>query len=42
MFANPLMLAESFIQFEWWTWLCIALLIAIIVGYKMYQKKMMG
>ena len=27
---------------SWWQWLCIVLLIAIIVGYKMYQKKTMG
>ena len=28
--------------FSWWQWLCMGLLIVIIVGYKMYQKKMMG
>ncbi len=26
----------------WYSWVAIVLLIAVIVGYKMYQKKMMG
>jgi hypothetical protein len=26
----------------WYSWLSIVLLIVVIVGYKMYQKKMMG
>jgi hypothetical protein len=28
--------------FPWYTWVAMAALVAIIVGYKMYQKKMMG
>ncbi len=26
----------------WYSWVAIVLLIAVIIGYKMYQKKMMG
>ena len=26
----------------WYSWVAIALLIVVIVGYKMYQKKMMS
>jgi hypothetical protein len=26
----------------WYSWVAIILLIGVIVGYKMYQKKMMG
>ena len=35
-----LILAES--MFPWYNWVLIAVVIAIIVGYKIYQKKMMS
>lgn len=37
-----LVLAEGDSMFPWYNWVLIAVVIAIIVGYKMYQKKMMS
>lgn len=43
MTANLMLLAEGITDyFPWYTWVCMAALILILVGYKMYQKKMMS
>ena len=33
---------DSMFSFPWYSWVALIGLIVIIVGYKMYQKKMMG
>jgi hypothetical protein len=43
MTRDALMLADGMFDFlPWYSWLSIGLLILVIIGYKMYQKKMMG
>jgi len=43
MMHSALMLAEGMGEyFPWYTWVAAGGLIVILVGYKMYQKKMMG
>lgn len=43
MASNLMLLAEGITDyFPWYTWVSMGLLILVIVGYKMYQKKMMS
>lgn len=42
MSSNLMILADSIFVLPWYSWVSLAALIAIIVGYKMYQKKMMS
>lgn len=43
MASNLMVLAEGMSDyFPWYTWVSMALLVLVIVGYKMYQKKMMS
>lgn len=36
------MIIADFWGLPWYSWVAIVLLVVVIVGYKMYQKKMMG
>lgn len=43
MSSNLMMLAEGMSDyFPWYTWVSMGLLVVVIVGYKLYQKKMMS
>lgn len=43
MAGQLLLLGEGISDFlPWYTWVSMAALVAIIVGYRMYQKKMMS
>ncbi len=43
MSPSLVLLAEGISDwFPWYTWVSMAALIVIIIGYKMYQKKMMS
>jgi hypothetical protein len=41
--TSNLLLAEGISDWlPWYTWVCMGLLVAILIGYRMYQKKMMS
>jgi hypothetical protein len=42
MNSDRLMLAEGITDFlPWYSWVAMAALVVIIIGYRIYQKKMM-